>query len=79
MDISIDFLDKILSLKFAVGILALVLWIGYLIYSLTMIGRIRVLSRVLKTGLSSINVLVTWVHFGVVLFVGLIALILVIF
>ena len=69
------FIENLLNLKFVFGILMFVIWIGYLVFAIAVVGKTRVLAKILKTSLSGVNVFASWMHLVVVLVVGVIGLI----
>lgn len=79
MDLSIENLDQLLSLNNVFALVFLVIWIGYLVFAFSLVGKVRFLSKVLTTNLSGINQLAAWVHLGAVFIFGIIALLLIAF
>lgn len=79
IDLDPTFISNLLNMKIAFGLLSLVLWLGYLIFSITVVGKARVLARTLKTALSGVNIMAAWIHLGIVFFIGLIGVILIAF
>jgi hypothetical protein len=77
-----DFLENLFEnlfeLNFVFGILMFVIWLGYVMFAIAIVGRTRVLARTLQTSLSAINIFVSWVHLVIVLIAGIVALLLII-